>query len=106
MNETQDLPVNFHGYPLANIFQLKGDIEKRYTIHQPIHRENISAHGFRVSTPRNHSVPIVIDNGSHQCRAGWGGFESPHLCFRNLVGKTRSPKDAEREYYIGDSLAD
>lgn len=38
---------------------------------------------------------IVIDNGSHTCRAGWSHESAPKLTFRNLHAKLRSKKDNE-----------
>ncbi|KAG7312212.1 hypothetical protein JYU34_001681 [Plutella xylostella] len=43
-------------------------------------------------------IPLVIDNGSYQCRVGWSISEDPHLIFKNLIArprKDRSKKDAD-----------
>ncbi|KAM3965653.1 actin-related protein 5 [Aphomia sociella] len=43
-------------------------------------------------------VPLVIDNGSYQCRVGWSIYEEPLLIFKNLIArprKDRCKKDAE-----------
>ncbi|KAI5642138.1 actin domain-containing protein [Phthorimaea operculella] len=43
-------------------------------------------------------IPLVIDNGSYQCRVGWSIYDEPHLIFKNLIArprKERSKKDAE-----------
>ncbi|KAG6443307.1 actin-related protein 5 [Manduca sexta] len=43
-------------------------------------------------------IPLVIDNGSYQCRVGWSIYEEPHLIFKNLIArprKDRCKKDAE-----------
>ncbi|KAL4719165.1 hypothetical protein ACJJTC_011469, partial [Scirpophaga incertulas] len=43
-------------------------------------------------------IPLVIDNGSYQCRVGWSIYEEPHLIFKNLIArprKDRSKKDVE-----------
>ncbi|XP_063386419.1 actin-related protein 5 [Cydia fagiglandana] len=43
-------------------------------------------------------IPLVIDNGSYQCRVGWSIYEEPHLIFKNLIArprKDRVKKDAE-----------
>nr|XP_022915377.1 actin-related protein 5 [Onthophagus taurus] len=50
------------------------------------------------STLRNNSIPIIIDNGSYQCRVGWGNQSKPLLIFKNLLAKPRkerSKKESE-----------
>lgn len=37
-------------------------------------------------------VPIVIDNGSYQCRVGWASDEHPTLVFKNLLAKPRKDR--------------
>uniref|UniRef100_A0A1B0D501 Uncharacterized protein n=2 Tax=Phlebotomus papatasi TaxID=29031 RepID=A0A1B0D501_PHLPP len=39
------------------------------------------------------SVPLVIDNGSYQCRAGWACDDQPRLVFRNLIAKPRKDRN-------------
>uniref|UniRef100_A0A1B0GLC5 Actin-related protein 5 n=1 Tax=Lutzomyia longipalpis TaxID=7200 RepID=A0A1B0GLC5_LUTLO len=39
------------------------------------------------------SVPLVIDNGSYQCRAGWACNTQPSLVFRNLIAKPRKDRN-------------
>ena len=36
---------------------------------------------------------IIIDNGSHTCRAGWSNEDQPKLVFRNLIAKLRGKKE-------------
>ncbi|XP_041982359.1 actin-related protein 5 isoform X1 [Aricia agestis] len=43
-------------------------------------------------------IPLVIDNGSYQCRVGWSINDDPNLIFKNLIArprKDRCKKDAE-----------
>lgn len=43
-------------------------------------------------------IPLVIDNGSYQCRVGWSIYDEPNLIFKNLIArprKDRCKKDAE-----------
>ncbi|XP_039756540.1 actin-related protein 5 [Pararge aegeria] len=43
-------------------------------------------------------IPLVIDNGSYQCRVGWSIHDEPYLTFKNLIArprKDRCKKDAE-----------
>ncbi|EGG14618.1 actin related protein 5 [Cavenderia fasciculata] len=35
-------------------------------------------------------IPIIIDNGSYQCRAGYAKEDKPRLIFKSLVGKVKS----------------
>ncbi len=42
---------------------------------------------------RGSGTPIVIDNGSGFCRAGWAGEEQPRVAFDNLVAKPRFKKE-------------
>lgn len=52
------------------------------------------------------SVPIVIDNGSFQTRAGWAApaaeFESPRLVFRSVAARSRGA--ARSETQIGNDI--
>ncbi|KAL3289491.1 hypothetical protein HHI36_022912 [Cryptolaemus montrouzieri] len=41
---------------------------------------------------RNNSTPIVIDNGSYQCRVGWATSSEPLLVFKNLIAKLRKER--------------
>ncbi|RZC37910.1 actin-related protein 5 [Asbolus verrucosus] len=43
-------------------------------------------------TLRNNGIPIVIDNGSYQCRAGWATSSEPLLLFKNLIAKPRKER--------------
>uniref|UniRef100_A0A3P8T3J3 Actin-related protein 5 n=1 Tax=Amphiprion percula TaxID=161767 RepID=A0A3P8T3J3_AMPPE len=51
-------------------------------------------------------VPIVVDNGSFQTRAGWAstgaGFESPRLLFRSMAARSRGA--ARSETQIGNDI--
>ncbi|ORX94082.1 actin-like ATPase domain-containing protein [Basidiobolus meristosporus CBS 931.73] len=40
------------------------------------------------------NTPIVIDNGSSFCRAGWASETTPRLNFENVIGKYRDRKSA------------
>ncbi|CAI7880730.1 unnamed protein product [Closterium sp. NIES-53] len=39
---------------------------------------------------------VVIDNGSHRCRIGWGGEADPRVDFRSVVGRPRPRSGGER----------
>lgn len=47
-------------------------------------------------------VPLIIDNGSYQCKAGWALDDKPSLIFRNLVAKYRGKK--ENEAHVGNDI--
>ncbi|XP_034230197.1 actin-related protein 5 [Thrips palmi] len=50
-------------------------------------------------------VPIVIDNGSYNCRAGWGNQKRPCLVFKNLVAKTRKERGKkDGELQVGNDI--
>ena len=50
--------------------------------------------------------PIVIDNGSGMCKAGFAGDDAPRAVFPNIVGHPRMPGIIEgteqKEVYVGD----
>ena len=54
----------------------------------------------------NLSSCIIIDNGSHTCRAGWSHDHHPKLQFRNLIAKYRGKKEADStvSYYFGNDI--
>lgn len=35
----------------------------------------------------NHGIPVVIDNGSGMCKAGFSGEEMPRSNFSSVVGR-------------------
>ncbi|KAG0169111.1 Nuclear actin-protein involved in chromatin remodeling [Apophysomyces sp. BC1034] len=41
---------------------------------------------------RDEHTPIVIDNGSYQCRAGWATEDKPSLIFDNIVSRYKDRK--------------
>nr|CAD7261785.1 unnamed protein product [Timema shepardi] len=41
---------------------------------------------------KNFSTPLIIDNGSYNCRAGWGVNKDPSLIFKNLIAKPRKER--------------
>ncbi|GFR82475.1 actin-related protein 5-like, partial [Elysia marginata] len=50
-------------------------------------------------------VPLVIDNGTYQCRADWATHEDPRLVFKNLVAKQRGKRNQnEVETLIGNDI--
>ena len=51
-------------------------------------------------------IPLVIDNGSDMCKAGFAGDDAPEAVFPNIVGRPRMPVlivgTEQKEVYIGD----
>ena len=41
---------------------------------------------------KTNQTAVVIDNGSYQCKAGWGHEGDPHLCFRSASTRARGKK--------------
>ncbi|KAI9270702.1 actin-related protein, ARP5 class [Phascolomyces articulosus] len=55
----------------------------------------------------NTKTPIVIDNGSYQCRAGWATEENPALIFDNVVSRYKDRKANVNMVSVGmDAYAD
>lgn len=51
------------------------------------------------------AAPLVIDNGSYQCRVGWATQKEPLLIFKNLIAKPRrerGKKDGETQ--VGNDI--
>lgn len=51
---------------------------------------------------RNSKTPIVIDNGSFQCKAGWANESKPSLVFKNHIARHRGRK--ENETQVGNDI--
>ncbi|KAF9089555.1 Nuclear actin-protein involved in chromatin remodeling [Mortierella sp. AD031] len=49
-------------------------------------------------------TPLVIDNGSWQCRAGWATEDRPRLVFDNQMAKFRDRKTNTAHTYIGNDV--
>lgn len=52
------------------------------------------------------AIPLVIDNGSYNCRVGWATEKEPQLIFKNLIAKPRKErgkKDGEPQ--VGNDIA-
>uniref|UniRef100_T1J7A5 Actin-related protein 5 n=1 Tax=Strigamia maritima TaxID=126957 RepID=T1J7A5_STRMM len=47
--------------------------------------------------------PLIIDNGSYHCRAGWAAQEKPKLIFKSVMAKQRGKKDCEAQ--IGNDIS-
>lgn len=55
------------------------------------------------SNYKNSGAPIVIDNGSFNCRAGWAGMSDPLLIFRNIVARQKTSQDIQ-EVLVGSEI--
>ncbi|KOC60709.1 Actin-related protein 5 [Habropoda laboriosa] len=55
---------------------------------------------------KSETIPLVIDNGSYNCRVGWATEKEPQLIFKNLIAKPRKErgkKDGEPQ--VGNDIA-
>ncbi|XP_014776303.1 actin-related protein 5 [Octopus bimaculoides] len=52
---------------------------------------------------RESAIPLVIDNGSYQCRAGWASMDKPQLIFKNVTAKQRGKKESELQ--VGNDIS-
>ncbi|XP_065674500.1 actin-related protein 5 [Hydra vulgaris] len=50
---------------------------------------------WKYEEQNNSNACIIIDNGSHSCRAGWSTDEQPKLVYRNLMAKLRTKKESD-----------
>ncbi|KAA0184718.1 Actin protein 5 arp5 [Fasciolopsis buskii] len=53
-------------------------------------------------SPGLENIPIVIDNGAFECRAGYASHEEPHLTFRNVIYRPRMAKSV----LVGNDIED
>lgn len=49
-------------------------------------------------------MPIVIDNGTNQCRAGYANTENPHLVFDNTYAKYRPRGHSKAFHVVGEDI--
>ncbi|XP_047367140.1 actin-related protein 5 isoform X2 [Vespa velutina] len=55
---------------------------------------------------KDEAIPLVVDNGSYNCRVGWATEKEPQLIFKNLIAKPRKErgkKDGEPQ--VGNDIA-
>lgn len=50
--------------------------------------------------------PIVVDNGSSTCRAGFAGDDAPEAVFSNVIGRRKHEIGLNSKNYIGDEAQD
>lgn len=51
------------------------------------------------------ALPLVIDNGTYQCRAGWANEDSPKMILKNIMAKQKGKKgQSEIETQIGNDI--
>ncbi|RDD44462.1 Actin-related protein 5 [Trichoplax sp. H2] len=56
-------------------------------------------------TIKNEKTPLIIDNGSYQCRVGWAIDDKPKMIFRNLMLKSKGRKgQIQEEISIGNDI--
>ncbi|KAI4458865.1 actin [Holotrichia oblita] len=49
---------------------------------------------------KENNAPIIIDNGSYQCRVGWANSDAPILTFKNLLAKPRKERSKKETVEI------
>ncbi|XP_015599321.1 actin-related protein 5 [Cephus cinctus] len=55
---------------------------------------------------KTESTPLVIDNGSYNCRVGWATEKEPQLIFKNLIAKPRKERGKkDGELQVGNDIA-
>ncbi|KAL4212085.1 actin protein 5 [Rhizopus microsporus] len=86
---------------------VEASIPKYYTLEE---KEYIAPY-YTVRDDYQHyqslNTPIVIDNGSKQCRAGWATEKLPSLIFDNVVSKYKDRRLNTNTLAVGmDALAD
>ncbi|PHZ16032.1 actin-like ATPase domain-containing protein [Rhizopus microsporus ATCC 52813] len=86
---------------------VEASIPKYYTLEE---KEYIAPY-YTVRDDYQHyqslNTPIVIDNGSKQCRAGWATEKLPSLVFDNVVSKYKDRRLNTNTLAVGmDALAD
>ncbi|XP_049515958.1 actin-related protein 5 [Dermacentor silvarum] len=52
---------------------------------------------------RLRKTPVVIDNGSYECRVGWASDEAPRMIFKNITAKQRGKKESDVQ--VGNDIA-
>ncbi|KAH0564365.1 actin-related protein 5 [Cotesia glomerata] len=54
---------------------------------------------------KNESIPLIIDNGSYNCRVGWATENEPQLIFKNLIAKPRKERGKkDGEVQVGNDI--
>ncbi|XP_034949594.1 actin-related protein 5 [Chelonus insularis] len=54
---------------------------------------------------KKESTPLVIDNGSYNCRVGWATEKEPQLIFKNLIAKPRKERGKkDGEVQVGNDI--
>ena len=76
-----------------------------FYFHSHVTLPNI-VHEYKASV-KSDCIPIVIDNGSFHCRAGWASSNAPELDFKNVIAKNRgNRKDKDWDVLVADEIPD
>jgi len=59
-----------------------------------------------MATDDDDFAPVVIDNGSGWCKAGFAGEDHPRSVFPSIIGRWRQPTCVKKwkEFYVGDEV--
>ncbi|XP_019849311.1 PREDICTED: actin-related protein 5-like [Amphimedon queenslandica] len=50
------------------------------------------------------NTPIIVDNGSWKCRAGWGSLDQPQFVFRSLMARMRGKRGENDFTLVGNDI--
>ena len=53
----------------------------------------------------SNNIPIIVDLGTSEIKAGFSGQEKPELCFQNYIGELKSKKnykENQKMFYVSD----
>ncbi|KAG0244501.1 Nuclear actin-protein involved in chromatin remodeling [Mortierella sp. GBA43] len=90
---TQDMDMELDG-DRDSVYHITPDKQYTPTPDYSDYKESFASTG----------TPLVIDNGSWQCRAGWGSEDRPRLVFDNQVAKFRDRRGNVPTTYVGNDV--
>ena len=50
----------------------------------------------------DYGMPLVVDNGSGMCKAGFAGTNAPKTVFPSIVGRPRQGVTTQKDSYVGN----
>ncbi|CAI2176173.1 3524_t:CDS:10 [Funneliformis geosporum] len=73
-------------------------------IHNIAERRNFTPNYTATDYDFHTGIPLIIDNGSYQCRVGWANEDSPRLQFDSMVSKYRDRKINQSILLVGNDI--
>ncbi|KAL1922867.1 uncharacterized protein VTP21DRAFT_9243 [Calcarisporiella thermophila] len=90
---------------MANSMDIDSKTIPIYTLRDPSPPAPLlTSEDYEESSFNSEQTPIVIDNGSYQCRAGWATETDPRLIFDNLASKFRDKKSNTTVVLAGNDI--